>query len=275
MKISNDELKKIAKSVRINIIKMLTEAKSGHPGGSLSCTDLLLVLFYKFIKRTKTNASDLERDYFIISKGHGVPAVYAVFAELGLIPKEELMSIRKLGSRLQGHPDRTKLPYLEASTGSLGQGLSIAQGVALGQKLNKSNSYTYCLIGDGEMEEGQMWEVFLSASKFKLNNLIVLMDYNKAQIDGLVKDVMDLEPVKDKLQAFKWHVQEIDGHNYKQIEQAIKKAHTNKHKPNFIICHTIKGKGVAFMEKDLVTWHGVAPNKEQAEQAIKEIEQCS
>lgn len=271
MEISNETLKKYAKEIRINIIKILTLAKSGHPGGSLSSVELLLILFFKFIKRTHENAIQLNRDFFIISKGHGVPTLYAVFWKLGLIEEKELFTLRQINSRLQGHPDRVRFPYVEASTGSLGQGLSIAQGIALGQKLDKLNSYVYCLIGDGEMEEGQMWEVFLSASKYKLNNLIVILDYNKAQIDGLVKDIMDLEPIKEKLNAFKWHVQEIDGHNFEEIEKAIKKAHTIKNKPHFIIAHTIKGKCVDFMEENIVQWHGVAPNREEEIKAIEQI----
>ncbi|MDD5067044.1 MAG: transketolase [bacterium] len=271
MEITYEKLGEYAKDVRVKIIQMLTEAKSGHPGGSLSAVEILLVLFFKFIKRTKENADRLDRDFFIMSKGHGIPALYAVLFKLGLIEEKELMTIRKLGSRLQGHPDRQRLPYVEASTGSLGQGLSIAQGVALGQKLNKTDSRTYCMIGDGEMEEGQIWEVFLSASKFKLNNLIVFLDYNKAQIDGLVKDIMDLEPIRQKLEAFKWHVDEINGHDFKQIEKAVLKAHKIKDRPTFIISHTIKGKCVRFMEQNLLQWHGVAPSCEEAKAAIDDI----
>ncbi len=271
MEITNNELTQIAKDIRVNIIKMLTKAKSGHPGGSLSEVEILLTLFYKFINRTKENADKLDRDFFILSKGHGVPALYAIFAKIGLIEEEELMTIRKVGSRLQGHPDKMRLPYVEASTGSLGQGLSSAQGVAMGQKLNKSSSYTYCLIGDGETEEGQIWETFLSAPKFKLDNLIVILDYNKAQIDGLVKDIMDLEPLKDKFLAFNWHAQEINGHDLEEIEKAIISAQNAKGKPSIIIANTIKGKGVKFMEKDLVAWHGVAPTEEECKIAIQEI----
>ncbi|MBU1078819.1 MAG: transketolase [Spirochaetes bacterium] len=270
MKISNDKLKEIAKELRKKILTMLMGAKSGHPGGSLSGVEIILTLFYKFIERTKENADKPDRHFFILSKGHGVPTLYAVLSSLGLIEEDELYTLRKLGSRIQGHPDRVVMPYVEASTGSLGQGLSTAQGVAMAQKLNKYPSYTYCLIGDGETEEGQIWEVFLSAPKFKLDNLIVFLDYNKAQIDGLVKDVMDLEPLKDKLTAFKWHVQEIDGHDIDAIEKAVKKAQDTKGKPSIIIAHTLKGKG-CFMEKDLVKWHGVAPTEKECAQAIEEL----
>lgn len=271
--ITDEQLKDISKDIRIKIIEMLTEAKSGHPGGSLSCVEILITLFYKFIHRTQENADKLDRDYFILSKGHGVPTLYALLWKLGLLEEDELMTIRKVGTRLQGHPDKLRLPYVEASTGSLGQGLSIAQGVAIGQRLNKTSSYAYCLIGDGEMQEGQIWETLLSAAKFNLGNLIVILDYNKAQIDGLIKDVMNTEPIKDKLEAFKWHVQEIDGHNVQEIENAIGNAQNEKDKPSFIIAHTIKGKGVDFMEKDIVAWHGVAPTPEEKVEALKEVEE--
>lgn len=264
-------LKAYAKEIRVRIIEMLTEARSGHPGGSLSCVEILLLLFFKYIKRDAENAVRPDRDFFIMSKGHGVPALYGVLSKLGLIDEKELMTIRKLGSRLQGHPDRMRLPFVEASTGSLGQGLSIAQGVALGQRLSRYKSRTYCLVGDGEMQEGQIWETMLSAAKFKADNLIVFLDYNKAQIDGLVKDIMNIEPVGKKIEAFGWYVQEINGHKFKEIEKAVENAHKNHGRPSFIICHTVKGKCVEFMENDIIQWHGVAPDPEQARSAIEDI----
>ncbi len=271
MEITNNELKKIGKEIRVQVIKMLTQAKSGHPGGCLSSVEIISTLFFKFIKRTKENAVKLDREVFVLSKGHGVPTLYAVLSQLGLIEEEELYTLRNVGSRLQGHPDRIRLPYVEASTGSLGQGLSTAQGMAIAQKLNKFPSYTYCLIGDGEMQEGQIWEALLSVSKFKLDNLIVFLDYNKAQIDGLIKDVMNIEPIKEKLIAFNWHVQEIDGHKIEEIEKAVINARKNKDKPSFIIAHTIKGKYVKFMEENIVAWHGVAPDEEESKKAIEQV----
>jgi transketolase len=264
------ELKNLAKEMRRDILKMLTLAGSGHPGGSLSCIDILTVLFFNKIQRTKENALSPERDRFVISKGHAVPALYAILNRCGLIPTEELWTLRKLGSRLQGHPDRVVLPYVEASTGSLGQGLSIAHGMALAGKLDKKNFKVYCLLGDGESQEGQIWEALMSAPKFKLDNLVVILDYNKAQIDGYTKDVMDLDPVKEKLLAFNWNVYEIDGHDFEAIQSTFDRTDIGNGKPHFIIANTIKGKGVSFME-GLVDWHGKTPNQEQLDKALAEL----
>ncbi|MCX8056865.1 MAG: transketolase [Ignavibacteria bacterium] len=264
------ELQRISNELRIDIIKAISRAKSGHPGGSLSAIDILTYLFFNEIKRTKENAFDPNRDRFILSKGHGVPALYAVFARIGLISYEELMNLRVLGSRTQGHPSYTDLPYVEASTGSLGQGLSIAIGIALAGKIDKRNYNVYCMVGDGEIQEGQIWEALLSAPKFKLDNLCVFLDYNKSQIDGYIKDVMNIEPIKEKLIAFNWNVNEIDGHDFQQIENAISNFKSTKEKPTFIIAHTIKGKGVSFME-DNVEWHGKAPNEKETELALMEL----
>lgn len=264
-------LQNISNQLRIDIIKAISRAKSGHPGGSLSAIDIIVYLFFNEIKRTKENAFSPDRDRFILSKGHGVPALYAVFTKLGLITYEELMNLRVLGSRTQGHPSFVDLPYVESSTGSLGQGLSIAIGIALAGKLDKRKYNVYCMIGDGEMQEGQIWEALLSAPKFKLDNLCVFLDYNKSQIDGYIKDVMNLEPIKEKLIAFNWNVVEIDGHNFEEIKNAVNIFKKIKDKPTFIVAHTIKGKGVSFME-DNVEWHGKAPNEEETKLALIELQ---
>ena len=268
---SFEDLKKISNEMRINIIKMIHAGGSGHPGGSLSCIDILAVLFFNKIKRNKENALSPDRDRFILSKGHGVPALYAILSKCGLIPEEDLMTLRKLGSKLQGHPDRMVIPFVEASTGSLGQGLSIAEGMALAGKIDNKRYKVYCIIGDGETQEGQIWEAILSIPKFKLDNLVVILDYNKAQIDGYTKDVLDLDPVKDKLLAFNWNVYEIDGHDFKVIQDTLDKTDEKNGKPHFIIANTVKGKGVSFMENK-VDWHGKAPNKEETEKAVQELQ---
>jgi transketolase len=268
---THKQLQQIANELRIDIIKAISRAKSGHPGGSLSAIDILVYLFFNEIKRTKENALDPERHRFVLSKGHGVPALYAVLARIGLITYEELMNLRVLGSRTQGHPSYLDLPYVEASTGSLGQGLSVAVGMALAAKIDKKSYRVYCMTGDGETQEGQIWEAILSAPKFNLDNLCVILDYNKSQIDGYIKDVMDLEPLKAKLEAFKWNVLEINGHNFEEIENAFNIARETKGKPTYIIAHTIKGKGVSFME-DNVEWHGKAPNEKETELALQELE---
>lgn len=269
--LTHKQLQQISNELRIDIIKAISRAKSGHPGGSLSAIDIITYLFFNEIKRTKENALDPDRDRFVLSKGHGVPALYAVFARLGLITYEELMNLRVLGSRTQGHPSYLDLPYVESSTGSLGQGLSVAIGIALAGKIDKKKYNVYCMVGDGEIQEGQIWEALLSAPKFKLDNLCVFLDYNKSQIDGYIKDVMDIEPIKEKLLAFKWNVLEIDGHNFDEIEKAVLNYKSTKEKPTFIVAHTIKGKGVSFME-DNVEWHGKAPNEKETELAIQELQ---
>ncbi|MCR4416646.1 MAG: transketolase [Ignavibacteria bacterium] len=268
---THNQLQQIANELRIDIIKAISRAKSGHPGGSLSAIDILVYLFFNEIKRTKENALDPDRHRFVLSKGHGVPALYAILARIGLISYEELMNLRVLGSRTQGHPSYLDLPYVEASTGSLGQGLSVAIGMALAAKIDKKSYRVYCMTGDGETQEGQIWEAILSAPKFNLDNLCVILDYNKSQIDGFTKDVMDLEPLKAKLEAFKWNVLEIDGHNFAEIENAFNIAREVKGKPTYIIAHTIKGKGVSFME-DNVEWHGKAPNEKETELALQELQ---
>jgi len=267
-------LGEIARQARIDVIRMLTEAASGHPGGSLSAIELVTALYAHEMRHDPTNPAMENRDRFIISKGHGVPAVYAVMAQVGYWPREELLTLRKLNSRFQGHPDRCRLPGLEASTGSLGQGLSIAIGLSLASKLDNDKFRVYCLIGDGESQEGQIWEAAMSAPKFALDNLVCILDYNKAQIDGYVSEVMPIEPIAEKWHAFGWHVIEIDGHDYDQIFEALSEARSVKGKPTFILADTVKGKGVSFME-GLVDWHGVAPNRDQEAKALQELNAAS
>jgi len=264
------QLKELARQSRIDVIKMLAAAESGHPGGSLSEIEILVALYAHVMKHDKDDVSMLDRDRFVLSKGHGIPGLYAVMANLGYWPREDLLSLRMVDSQFQGHPDRCRLKGLEASTGSLGQGLSIAVGYALASKLDDDAFRVYCMIGDGESQEGQIWEAALSAPKFKLDNLVCILDYNKAQIDGFVKDVMPIEPIADKWKAFGWHVICIDGHDFDAIIGAFDEAASVKGKPTFILADTIKGKGVSFME-GLVDWHGVAPNAGQAKQALMEL----
>jgi transketolase len=269
--VSLDTLRRYATEMRIDIIEMLTRAESGHPGGSLSAIDLITVLFYRHLKRTIQNALDPHRSRFVLSKGHGVPALYAVLAHLGIIEKAELATLRCVDSRLQGHPHNGSLPYVEASTGSLGQGFSIAQGMAMAAKLNGHDDIRiYCLIGDGEFQEGQIWEALMSSAKFGLDNLTVMLDYNHSQIDGATVDVMPIESVEHKISAFNWDVQHIDGHDLEAIDLALSNARNRGGKPHFIIADTVKGKGVSFMEGNH-DWHGKAPKRDEADAAIAEL----
>ncbi len=265
-----EKLKSKARKVRIEIVKSIYKAQSGHPGGSLSATDILVALFFYKMHFHPKDLHWKDRDLFVLSKGHGVPALYGVFSELGIIKEEELSHLRQVGSILQGHPDRLKTPGIEASTGSLGQGLSIALGMALSIRLNKSNRKVYVMMGDGEMQEGQIWEAMLKAGNEKLDNLVGIIDYNGIQLDGMVKKIDDLAPLKDKCKAFKWETVEIDGHNFDEILWAFDEADKNKGRPFMIIAHTIKGKGVSFMENN-PAFHGKAPNEEQYKQALKEL----
>ncbi len=251
------------------------EAKSGHPGGSLSAIDLITALWFKEMRHTDPkDFNHPDRDRFVLSKGHGVPALYAVLAKKGYIDPAELMTLRKLGSRLQGHPDRVRLPIVESSTGSLGQGLSVAQGLALGLKLNRSKARVYCLMGDGELQEGQVWEAAMSAPKFKLANLCAIVDHNRGQIDGPVDKVMPIEPLVDKWSAFGWKVFRIDGHDFNAIETTLGQARAleadGHGQPVMIVADTVKGKGVSFMENK-IEWHGVAPKQDEAARARAEI----
>lgn len=254
------ELKEIANEVRKNILLEVYSAKSGHPGGALSCADILTTIYFKLIE---------EGDKVVLSKGHSSPALYAVLAEKGFFPKDELKNFRKLGSMLQGHPSTSYTPGVDATSGSLGQGLSVANGIALSFKMDKKDNHVYVILGDGEIEEGQVWEAAMSASHYNLNNVIAFLDYNKLQIDGANDEVMTVKPVDKKFEAFGWFVQEIDGHNYDEIIVAVKNA-KKQNRPSMIIANTIKGKGVSFMENQ-VGWHGKAPNEEEYNQAIAEL----
>jgi transketolase len=267
---SSTDLKTLTRDMRVDIIRMIEAAGNGHPGGSLSVIDILTVLYWKFLKHDPKNPDWQDRDRFILSKGHACPALYAVMAKRGYFPHDLLLTLRKLGSPLQGHPDRMRLPGIEFSTGSLGQGLSVGVGMALAAKMDKKSWKTYVVLGDGEMQEGQNWEAFMSAPKWKLDNLIMILDHNNGQIDGAVDQVMDIEPLGDKLRSFKWNVQQVDGHDLAAVEKALTNAQAANGKPHAIIAKTIKGKGVSFMENN-IAWHGNAPKKEDADKAVKEI----
>ncbi len=270
--VQNDvaEFKPAAKQLRVDIIRMIEAAGSGHPGGSLSVIDLLTVLYLKFLRHDPKRPDWPERDRVILSKGHACPALYAVMAYTGYFPKENLMTLRKLGSPLQGHPDRLKLPGIEFSSGSLGQGLSVGIGMALAAKLDKKDFKTYVILGDGEIQEGQCWEALMAAPKFKLDNLVMILDHNNGQIDGHVDEVMPIDPMEDKLKSFGWEVSAIDGHDFAQIEKAFTQAQKAGGMPHAIVAKTVKGKGVSFME-NVIAWHGKAPNKEEADRAVEEI----
>lgn len=264
------DYKSLARDMRVDIIRMIETAGSGHPGGSLSVIDLLTVLYWKFLKHDPKRPDWPDRDRLVLSKGHACPALYAVMAKRGYFDKALLSTLRKLGSPLQGHPDRMRLPGIEFSAGSLGQGLSVGVGMAFAAKLDKKSWKTYVVLGDGELQEGQNWEAFMAAPKFGLDDLVAIVDHNGGQIDGQVRDVMDLEPLGDKLASFNWDVQTIDGHDYAAIEAALDKAQKSGGKPHAIIAKTIKGKGVSFMEGN-IAWHGSAPKKEDADKAVQEI----
>ncbi|MGG5315845.1 transketolase [Enterococcus sp. AZ072] len=265
-----EELKQIANSARIDIIDMLTEAGSGHPGGSLSIIDIVTVLFYDKMNIDPKNPKMENRDRLVLSKGHVAPALYATLANKGYFPKDELMKLRKAGEMLQGHPDMKSTPGVDASTGSLGQGLSIANGMALAAKLNKQDHTIYAIFGDGELQEGQVWEAAMSSAHYNLDNVIAFVDHNGLQIDGTNDEVMTVNPIDEKFAAFNWEVIKIDGHDIDQISDAIDQAKKVEGKPTVIIAATAKGKGVSFMEND-GSWHGVVPNAEQHDAAIKEL----
>jgi transketolase len=268
------ELKTLERTLiqaRIDILEMITAAGSGHPGGSLSAVDLIAVLYHHHLRQDPKAPSAPHRDRFVLSKGHGVPALYAVLAERGYFDRSLLPTLRKLGSPLQGHPVTGTAPGIEACTGSLGQGLSVALGMALGARVDGKDARIYCMMGDGEIQEGQVWEAAMAAGKLGVTNLVGVLDFNKAQIDGLVKDVMPIEPVEAKWQSFGWLTRRIDGHDLSAIDAALDWAKVTEGKPKLIVADTIKGKGVSFMESELVKWHGVAPTKEQCAQAVGEL----
>ncbi len=264
------QLEKQANLIRQDIIKMLLEAGSGHSGGPLGMADIFTALYFKVLKIDPKNPTWEERDRLVLSNGHICPVMYATMAHAGFFEVEELKTLRKLGSRLQGHPHRSALPGLETTSGPLGCGLSQASGMALALKLNNQPNWVYCLTSDGEHNEGNTWEAVMFAAKYKINNLTVIMDRNNIQIDGNTEDIMPLESVKAKYEAFNWHVLEINGHNFEEIINACEEAKAIENKPVLILAHTIPGKGVSFMENKF-QWHGKAPNKEEAEQALEEL----
>ncbi len=269
--ISTDSLRQRAKEVRREIIKMLTEAGSGHTGGSLSAADLVTALFFYKMRHRPEDPDWRERDRFILSKGHAAPLLYAVLALSGYFDKDVLKTLRRIDSPLQGHPSSKTLKGVEISTGSLGQGLSIANGIALGLRMSGTGQRVYCLLGDGELQEGQVWEAAMTAAHYGIDNLCAIVDNNGLQIDGFCCDVMKIEPITEKWKAFGWHVIDIDGHDMDQIVSALDEAEGIKGKPSMIVARTVKGKGVSFFEGK-AEYHGVAPSKEEREKALKELE---
>ena len=271
MKITRIEaLEKIANDIRIGIIDQIYQAQSGHPGGSLSCADILAVLYFNQMNIDPKKPDSPQRDRFVLSKGHCSPALYATLARKGYFDKEALDGFRKIDSNLQGHPDMNKVPGVDMTTGSLGQGLSAAVGMAIASKMDSAGCRVYCLLGDGEIEEGQIWEAAMAASKNQLDNLCVILDYNHLQIDGKVEDVAGLVDVGAKFESFGFKIISVDGHNIEQLIEAFSITRHQKGVPSVIIANTVKGKGVSFMENQ-VSWHGKAPNEEQYEQAINEL----
>lgn len=265
------KLEEVSKLIRKDIVSMLTESASGHPGGSLSIADIMAVLFFKEMNIDKSKLNDPNRDRFVLSKGHAAPALYSVLARKGCFEVEELKTLRQVGSRLQGHPNMNDLPGIDMSTGSLGQGLSAANGMALAGKLDNSTYRVYAILGDGEVQEGQIWEAAMSSAHYKLNNLTAFLDLNGLQIDGSNEEVMSISPIDEKFKAFGWNVLTVNGHCIEEISKAIDEAAATKGKPTIIVCNTVKGKGISFMENN-VAWHGSAPNQEQTEKALAELE---
>jgi transketolase len=270
MPVNEQMLKEQAKQIRRDIVSMVGAAKSGHPGGSLSAAEILTYLYFEEMNVNPAEPKWEDRDRFVLSKGHAAPVLYAALARKGFFPAEDLMSLRKIGSHLQGHPDMKKVPGVDMSTGSLGTGFSAATGIALACQLDKKPSYVYTLLGDGELQEGQVWEAAMSAAHYKLDNLIAFVDNNGLQIDGNIDDVLSPNPIDAKFAAFGWHVQVIDGHDFAQIADAVKAAKAAAGKPSVIVAKTVKGKGVSYMENQ-AGWHGSAPNAEQVAQAMEEL----
>lgn len=265
------QLKEHAKNVRKNILKMIANANSGHTGGSLGAADLLTVLYFEIMDINKDNVKGIDRDRFVLSKGHTSPLLYAVLAEKGILDESELMTFRKIDSNLQGHPNMNYVDGVDMSTGSLGQGFAAANGMAIANKLAGNEHRVYALLGDGECEEGEIWEAAMAAAHYKSDNLCAIVDVNGLQIDGFTKDVIGPEPLDEKFKAFGWHVINIDGHNLEEIRNALEEAKTIKGQPTAIVAKTVKGKGVSFMENE-AGWHGKAPNAEQLEKALAELE---
>ena len=268
--LTTEEVSQKALEMRRMIIEMLAEAGSGHPGGSLSATDIIASLFFHEMDVDAENPKMAERDRFVLCKGHAAPALYSALALKGFYPKEDIFTLRKLGSRLQGHPDMKKLPGVDVSTGSLGQGLSMASGMALAGKMDHADYRVYAVLGDGELQEGQVWEGAMFAAHYQLDNLCAFVDNNGLQIDGNIDNVMSPNPIADKWRAFGWNVIEIDGHNVEEIFAALDQARNCKGKPTMVVAHTVKGKGVSFMENQ-AGWHGAAPKPAEKEQALQEL----
>ena len=270
MAINLEMLQEKAKDVRIDIIRQIHSAGSGHPGGSLSAADIITYLYFAEMNIDPQDPHKAGRDRFVLSKGHAAPALYAALAEKGYFPKETLLTLRQAGSILQGHPDRKKVPGVDMSTGSLGQGISAAVGMALANKIDENGARVYSVLGDGELQEGMVWEAAMAAAHYGLSILTIFVDHNGLQIDGRNEDVITVAPIAEKFESFGWDVQKIDGHDFEQIAAAVENAKAVSDKPQAIIAETIKGKGVSFMENE-AGWHGKAPNDEQAEQAVTEL----
>ena len=268
---SVEEMREKAKRLRRHIIAMTAKAGSGHPGGSLSAVEIITALFFHMLRHDPRNPRWPDRDRFVLSKGHAAPLLYATLAETGYFPTAELLTLRQLDSRMQGHTDMTVTPGVEMSAGALGQGLSFAIGIALAGRLDRRDYRVYVLIGDGECDEGQVWEAAMAAAHFKVDNMVAIVDRNRQQIDGWTYEVMDTEPMDEKWRSFCWHTIEVDGHDLAQIIAALEEAKAIKGKPTAIIAHTTKGKGVSFMENNL-DFHGTAPTPEETERALKELE---
>ena len=268
---TNLELQKTANEIRKSIVTAVHSAKAGHPGGSLSAADIFTYLYFEELNIDPKNPKMADRDRFVLSKGHTAPGLYAALAERGFFPKEDLVTLRHTGSYLQGHPDMKHIPGVDMSSGSLGQGLSVAVGMAAAGKFDKKDYRVYAALGDGEIQEGQIWEAAMAAGNYGLDNLTVFVDNNNLQIDGTIEEVMSPYPIEDKFKAFKWNVLTIDGHDYAQIADAIDKAKETKGAPTVIVAKTVKGKGVSFMENN-VKFHGSTPTPEQFEQAFKELD---
>ena len=270
MAINYELLAQKAADIRVDIIREVHAAASGHPGGSLSASDIVTVLYFHEMNIDPADPKKEDRDKFVLSKGHAAPVQYAAMAERGYFPKEELLTLRKLGSRLQGHPSMKMLPGIEMSTGSLGQGVGVAVGMAMANKLDGKDGRVYTLLGDGEIQEGLVWEAAMAAAHYKLDNLCAIVDWNGLQIDGKNEDVMNVKPIDEKFKAFGWNVIEIDGHNLEEIVEAFERARACKGRPTMILAKTHKGYGVSFMT-DNAGWHGKAPSDDQAKQAVEEL----
>lgn len=264
-------LKKTATNIRKSVIEEVSAAGSGHPGGSLSISDIMAYLYFREMKVNPACPRDPDRDRFVMSKGHCSPALYATLAERGFFPKADLLGFRQASSYLEGHPNMNQVSGVDMSTGSLGQGISAAVGMALAGKIDGKAYRVFAVLGDGELEEGEVWEAVMSAAHYKLDNLIAFVDYNGLQIDGKITDVMNPEPIADKFKAFRWNTIPIDAHDFAQIESAVTQASANIGSPTLILAHSVKGKGVSFMENQ-ASWHGTAPKKEQRDQAIAELD---